>query len=281
MHPRLLQSLILLDPVISRKSTTVEENPSFISKTTALSTHRRDIWPSRKAAADSYKKSPFYQSWDPRVLERWLHYGLRDLPTAIHPLDEKSLRELSDGHGKPVTLSSTRHQEVFTYARPNYDFPPGTNANKVTHPDLDPNLQGSFPFYRSEAVLIYDQLPHLRPSVMYIFGGKSDICIPSTNEAKMAQTGTGVGGSGGAPLDRVRNVVLDNIGHLVAMEAPVQSAEITSSWLGQELQRWRSEDEAFRAAWSKKSKVEKMTVDDQWIAHVAPPARKPKPAPKL
>lgn len=267
--------------MIRRRSTTIGEDLGSIAKTTTLSTYRRDIWPSRKAAAESYKKSPFYQAWDRRVLERWLQYGLRDLPTAIYPLDEKSLRELSDGNGKPVTLSSTRHQEVFTYARPNYETPPRKDANKVTHPDLDPNLPGSFPFYRPEVVQISDELPHIRPSVMYIFGGKSNVCTPKLNDEKMVQTGTGLGGSGGAPLGRVRNVVLDQIGHLVAMEAPVQCAEIASSWLGQELQRWRSEDEAFRAAWREKSKVEKMTVDDQWIAHVPPPERKARPAPKL
>ncbi|KAJ5665946.1 uncharacterized protein N7477_008394 [Penicillium maclennaniae] len=74
MHPRLLHTLVLLDPVIQRQTTQLDgyslrENKRIIAKTTQLSTHRRDIWPSRKDAADGFKRSPFYQAWDPRVLE--------------------------------------------------------------------------------------------------------------------------------------------------------------------------------------------------------------------
>lgn len=256
-----------------------------IAKTTQLSTYRRDLWPSRKAALESYQRSPFYQTWDPRVLSRWVQYGLRDLPTAIHPLDETALRQLSDGNGNPVTLTSTLHQEVFTFARPNYDYPPETKGkvtvNKATHPDLDYNVAGIYPFYRPEGAPLFANIPHLRPSVMYVVGGESDICSPETNDEKLAQTGTGVGGSGGYPAGRVGLVALDKIGHLVAMEAPVQCAEIASGWLGPELKRWRDEEAAFRVQWDQKSKVEKMTVDDRWKAHVPPPVRKPKPASKL
>lgn len=262
-----------------------ENNGASIAKTTQLSTYRRDLWPSRKAAADSYKRSPFYQTWEPRVLSRWVQYGLRDLPTAIHPLDENARRQLSDGTGNPVTLTSTLHQEVFTFARPNYDYPPESKGlvtvNRSTHPDLDYSVAGMYPFYRPEGKRLFDNMPHLRPSVMYVVGEKSDICSPETNEEKLTQTGTGVGGSGGFPIGRVGLVALDKTGHLVAMEAPVRCAEIASGWLGPELKRWRDEEEAFRVEWNKKSKVEKMTVDDRWKAHVPPLVRKPKPAPKL
>lgn len=283
MHPRLLHTLILLDPVIQRQTTTLESPASSnIAKTTQLSTYRRDLWPSRKAAAESYKRSSFYQAWDPRVLERWVQYGLRDLPTAIHPLDNSSSPQTKEGEKeRPVTLTSTLHQEVFTYSRPNYDGPPGKNVpvNKVTHPDLDPSQPGSFPFYRPESARVFAQLPHLRPSVLWVFGTKSDMCVPEINAEKMAMTGTGPGGSGGVQAGRVREVYLDNTGHLVAQEAPVQCADAASSWLGQELQRWQSEDRDFRAQWSKKSKVEKLTVDSRWKEHVPPPVRKPKNTP--
>lgn len=282
MHPRIFHTLILLDPVIQRQTTTlVNPGSNFIAKTTQLSTYRRDLWPSRKAAADSYKKSPFYQAWDPRVLERWMQYGLRDLPTAIYP-DVQGEKE----DEKPVTLASPLHQEVFTYARPNYDYPPGTDTttvNRTTHPDLDPNYPGTYPFYRPEPGQVFAQLPHLRPSVLYVLGGDSDISLPEVNADKLAVTGTGLGGNGGVQAGRVRDVSLDNTGHLVAQEAPVRCAEAAGSWLGRELRRWREEDQAFRAEWNKKSKVEKSTVDARWKEHVLPPVRKPKttPAPKL
>lgn len=210
-----------------------------------------------------------------------MKYGLRDLPTAIHPLDESQLKgeDAKDRYeNHPVTLTSTLHQEVFTFSRPNYDRPPGTNipVNKVTHPDLDPKSLDVYPFYRPESRWIFAQLPHLRPSVLYIFGSQSDISLPEVNAEKIATTGAGIGGSGGAQAGRVRNVILDKIGHLVAQEAPIQCAEAGSTWLGQELQRWQDEDQAFKAGWSKKSKIQKVTIDERWKEHVPPPVRKPK-----
>ena len=103
--------------------------------------------------------------------------------------------------------------------------------------------------------------------------------LPEINAEKMAMTGTGLGGSGGVQAGRVRDVYLENTGHLVAQEAPVQCAEAASSWLGRELHRWQAEDRDFRAQWSKKSKVEKLTVDSRWKEHVPPPVRKPKNTP--
>lgn len=281
MHPRLLHSLVLLDPVIQRQSTTMENqenDKAYIAKTTQLSTHRRDLWPSRKAAAESFRKNPFYQAWDPRVLDQWMKYGLRDLPTAIHSLDSAPGKGSNGDDARPVTLITTRHQEVFTYSRPNYAGPPGKNVpvNKVTHPDLNPSHIGSFPFYRPEPPRIFSQIPHLRPSVLYIFGATSEMSQPPMIEDKLAHTGVGLGGSGGVDAGRVREVRLAGIGHLVAQEAPTQCADAAASWLGSELQRWRSEEEAFQSQWSQKSKLEKVTVDKQWLDHVPQLIRKPK-----
>ncbi|KAA8644606.1 putative toxin biosynthesis protein [Aspergillus tanneri] len=280
IHPRLIHTLILLDPVIQRESTQLDHAEAInqkltITKTTQLSTYRRDRWPSRKAAATSYKKNPVYQAWDPRVLERWIQSGLRDLPTAIHPLSEDQSTNMGSDDDRPVTLTTPLHQEVFTFSRPNYDGPPGKDVppNQLTHPDLNPNHLGSFPFYRPEPSRIFAQLPHLRPSVLYVFGGKSEMCQPEMMADKMATTGRGVGGSGGVPVGRVRDVYFERFGHLLAQEAPIECGEAASKWLGSELKRWREEDEAFRAQWSRKSKVEKQTIDARWKEHVPPPVR--------
>ncbi|KAL4759083.1 putative toxin biosynthesis protein [Aspergillus foveolatus] len=281
IHPRLLHSLILLDPVIQRQTTQLDagdlgKQKLVIAKTTQSSTYRRDYWPSRRAALDSFKRNPFYQAWDPRVLERWVRYGLRDLPTSIYPLEESSSSVASNNSAEhPVTLRTTLHQEVFTFSRPNYDGPPGfaVPVNKVTHPDLDPDHLGSWPFYRPEPSRIFAQLPHLRPSVLYIFGGTSDMSTPTMIADKLAHTGTGLGGSGGVTAGRVRDVVLKGKGHLVAQEAPVQCAEEASKWLGPELQRWRGEEKMFQDQWGQKSKIEKVTIDHRWKAHVPAPVR--------
>lgn len=282
MHPRLLHTLVLLDPVIQRQSTQLDglsllENKRVIAKTTQLSTYRRDLWPSRQAAAEGFKRSPFYQAWDPRVLDRWVRYGLRDLPTAIHPLDTKT--EV-DPKNPPVTLRTPLHQEVFTFSRPNYNHIPGSNkpVNRVTHPDLDANHPHSYPFYRPESARIFAQLPHLRPSVLYIFAGKSDMCMPDMRADKLANTGVGLGGSGGVAAGRVREVFLEDFGHLLAQEAVNECADAAVCWLAPELQRWREEKESFRSAWSRKSKLEKQTIDEEWLKHVPAPSRRRKKA---
>lgn len=281
MHPRLLHTLVLLDPVIQRQTTQLDglsllENKRVIAKTTQLSTHRRDLWPSRQEAAEGFKRSPFYQAWDPRVLDRWVQYGLRDLPTAIHPLDPKT----AINKNPPVTLRTPLHQEVFTFSRPNYNHVPGSNkpVNRVTHPDLNANHPDSYPFYRPEPARIFDQLPHLRPSVLYIFAGKSDMCLPDMRADKLAATGVGLGGSGGVAAGRVRDVFLEDFGHLLAQEAVNECADAAVCWLAPELRRWRDEEESFRSAWSKKTQREKQTVDAEWLENVPAPARRPKKA---
>ncbi|OOF95744.1 hypothetical protein ASPCADRAFT_145975 [Aspergillus carbonarius ITEM 5010] len=286
IHPRLIHTLVLLDPVIQRESTQLDgyemaiRHRERIAKTTQLSTYRRDIWPSRKAAREAFNRNPFYRAWDSRVLDRWIKYGLRELPTAIYQLGESKTNEENDD--RPVTLRTTLHQEVFTFSRPNYDGPPGKKVpvNKVTHPDLNPDHLGSWPFYRPEPSRVFAMLPHLRPSVCYLFAGKSDMCLPDMMADKMAATGTGLGGSGGAPAGRVRDVYLAEFGHLLAQEAPIQCADAAGKWLGAEIERWRTEEREFREQWSQKSKLEKVTIDPRWKEHVPAPERPKKNPPK-
>lgn len=255
-----------------------------MAKATQLSTYRRDLWPSRQAAIESFKRNPFYQSWDPRVLDRWIKYALRNLPTPIYPLNENNNN--TDNTDTPVTLTTPLHQEVFTFSRPTYtNHPaPGKLINKQTHPDLDATqlgLGGFFPFYRPEPHQIFAQLPHLRPSVLYIFGGQSEMSVPELRRDKLQHTGTGLGGSGGVAEGRVGEVVLEGKGHLVAQEAVGECAEAAGGWLGSELRRWGVVDRGFWGVWGRKSGVEKVTVDAAWREHVPPPERKRRGSSKL
>ncbi|KAJ5138663.1 uncharacterized protein N7515_003511 [Penicillium bovifimosum] len=282
MHPRLIHTLVLLDPVIQRQTTqldgpSLEHNKREIAKTTQLSTHRRDIWPSRQDAAEGFRRSPFYQAWDPRVLSRWIEHGLRDLPTAIHPLPQHPTKAVTNTtKDPPVTLRTTLHQEVFTFSRPNYIHTNNTDVNRRTHPDLDAAHPHNHPFYRPEPARIFSQLPFLRPSVLYIFAGKSDMCLPDMRADKLANTGVGLGGSGGVAKGRVRDVMLEDFGHLLAQEAVNECAEAAVAWITPEIRRWRDEEESFWKEWNGKGKVEKMTVDQEWLEHVPAPARRPK-----
>lgn len=273
--PRLFHSLVLLDPVVQRETTQYPEKfeGRYVPLNTVLSTRRRDIWPSRKAALESFSRSPFYKAWNPRVLDRWVKYGLRELPTLSHPLPSTDQKPGE----RPVTLRTTRHQEVFTFSRPNYDYNTSTNkpANILETPDLVPNETNPHPFYRLEPYQIFRNLPHLRPSVLYIFGGQSNMCLPHMMQDKLNTTGTGAGGSGGVAAGRVQSVLFEDKGHLLAQEAVVECAHAAAGFFGAELKRWSAEDEAFQKQWNQKSKVEKSTVDERWLKEIGPPPSRP------
>ena len=260
IHPRLLASLILIDPVIQvagATGTSKEHNYAVAN----ASTFRRDLWSSREEAMASFMKSSFYKSWDSRVLERWAQYGLRAVPTAIYP------RSVEEAAGKtPVTLTTTKHQEVWTFLRPNFrgqDIEGKPILNRTTHPDIPIGHETS-PFYRPEPESVFKSLPFLRPSILYIFGGLSNMSTPEARNLKMAKTGVGVGGSGGAQEGRVRQVLFEDAGHLIPMEFVRRTAYAAVDWIEQEMKLWRTNEEDWRRQWGAKKKIEKMRVSKEW-----------------
>jgi len=277
IHPRLFTSLILMDPVIAMRPSLGNWVPAQASAA------RRDRWPSRAAAAKSFKKSKFYQTWDPRVLDLWVQYGLRNLPTAIYPsatvassampvitADQSSANPSPDPQTEQeVTLTTTKHQEVFTFLRP--AFPTASNPlplekpNLSTHPDVDVvrQFKGS-PFYRAEPLATMKRLPELRPSVLYVFGSKSNLSAPDARAEKMAMTGVGTGGSGGAAKGRVKEVVLD-VGHLIPMEAVIETARQSVDWLVPELTSWRIAEDKERSEWAAVPHDKKSVMSEEFL----------------
>lgn len=173
-----------------------------------------------------------------------------------------------------ITLTTAPAHEVHTFLRPNYDGagvfdnPP----NRRTHPDVDRGIANQTPFYRSEGSDVHSRLPHLRPGAFYMFGSESDFSDGYACDLKVQVTGVGVGGSGGVPAGRVDSIMLQGVGHLIAMEAVEQAADIASKWIGRELQLYRSEQEEYEQ-WTKKSLVEKQEITQKW--------REKMPRPKL
>lgn len=253
IHPRLLTTLILLDPVIFPPETGSKKADFRVAR---MSTWRRDLWSSQEDAARGFRKSNFYASWDPRVLDRWLQYGLRKLPTALYP-------DSTEGDTR-VTLKTTKHQEVFTFMRPNFEGFVSRNFDRKNHVDMEPEAALNSPFVRPEGLEAFRRLPNIRPSVLYIFGADSDLSTPEKRKAMIEVTGKGVGGNGGTRAGRVKETVLEGVGHLVAMEAVCQCADSAAEWIGAELKRWNAEEAEFRKAWATKSFIEKATIDDNW-----------------
>lgn len=280
MHPRLFTTLIMIDPVFQRIPS---ERGNYSPAKSSI--NRREVWPSRKAAAAKLKSSIFYQKWDRRVLDRWIEYGLRELPTYHHPhttaipsvpppvsADPTTAAITPPATDKEVTLTTTRHQEVATFLRPNYATPeypsPSLEANPLTHPDVDPSAAPNSPFYSPVPISTFHKLPFLRPSVFYVFGDPSAgafLSEPVLKADKLAHTGTGVGGSGGTKKGRVSSVTFPGVGHLIPMEIVGETADACAGWLGPEIERWRAIEDAERAEWAAVPKKEKSMLSEAYV----------------
>ncbi|KAK3067909.1 hypothetical protein LTR53_014921 [Teratosphaeriaceae sp. CCFEE 6253] len=257
MHPRLFTTLILIDPVIQRQ---LSQQGNY--SPARASAKRRDRWPSRAAAEASFKRSKFYQTWDPRVLDLWVKYGLRDLPTHLYPKTTSLSSTLPVLTADPstaaittereVTLTTTKHQEVLTFLRPTPSAIPATTPQlqEIQYPDLDPKNYPDLPFYSPALIPTFNKLPHLRPSVLYIYGSLSHLSAPLLRADRRATTGIGVGGSGGVKKGRVDEVMFEGVGHLIPMEVVGSTAEACEGWLGGELERWRAGEEGERGEWA-------------------------------
>ena len=87
---------------------------------------------------------------------------------------------------------------------------------------------------------------------------------PGVSEAKVANTGIGVGGSGGAKEGRVKSIELQNTGHMIPLEKPAETARATAEWITQEIKRWTAEEEDHVRVWGAKSRKEKQQLDEEW-----------------
>jgi hypothetical protein len=171
-----------------------------------------------------------------------------------------------------VTLTTSKHQEVWTFLRPNYqgqDEQGNTVVNTTTHADA--NYEDTYPFYRPEAIATFQKLPFVRPSVLYIFGETSSMSLPEFREDKLRNTGIGVGGSGGVTEGRVKEVMLAGVGHLIPMEAADESAEVAAEWVGREMGRWREEAAEWRKARERRGRRAEVVVDEEWVRRIGGP----------
>jgi pimeloyl-ACP methyl ester carboxylesterase len=315
MHPRLFSSLILLEPVFD-----AGVDRRYGHALTRMSTLRQDKWPSHKEATKAARK--IYKNWDERVMRRWLRHGYRTVPTAIHPelpesptghkgtlnspscsfdiddwmqhkcpgdgfrdiSSEKILKSVRDE--KPVTLATTKHQEVFSYLRPNFKgitqnsgsipgphersilksipTPIAEDLDRMQMSDVIGPPASTAPFYRAEPVIAHLALPHIRPPVLYVFGGKSPASTHEKRKTKVESTGVGIGGSGG----RVKEVVIQNGSHMAPMENIGECADAVVPWCGEVVAAWKVTEARMMKEWEGKSVRERSTVSSEWVEKV-------------
>ncbi|KAI1740021.1 prolyl aminopeptidase-like protein [Xylaria scruposa] len=269
LHPRLLSALVLYDPVINIFTHT-QTGAIFGVR---LAVARRDSWPTREAAVESFRRPRgMFSTWNPRALEAWINHALRDAPED----------DAASGGKKKVVLATPRHQEAFTYFRPLYphERADGT-VDREGAPDFDPafndppEVRRNFPFYRSEGHLVVERLPNVRPSVLWVFGESSDITLPPSSRSEIARTcGTGCNGSGGMAAGRVAEVHLEGRGHLFPMEVPGVCAEHAAKWIQREVEYFHKTEREY-ADWTRLPLSEKTTLSPEHAAALGTlPSRK-------
>jgi len=153
------------------------------------------------AEAEKYVRSrTFYKTWDPRVLEIYLKVGFRPLPTPIYP----------DKAG--VTLTTTKHQEVYTFIR------------------HDKSFQNSAQLGREEPDATSRLMSLVTPPLMYLVGENSPTWTP--DRVKRMQLAPG------ATLE-----IVEKGYHLFPLELPAKSAESAAPFLIKSIKRWGKEAE--------------------------------------
>ncbi|GKZ32172.1 hypothetical protein AbraIFM66950_001352 [Aspergillus brasiliensis] len=264
----LLVEAPIVRPVTRLSNNALCDHSTLVRPYLQFSVHRQDTWPSREAATKSLRREAFYQTWDIRVFARLVEHGLRDDPKESH---------VEGGNGQshepmPVRLATPLIQHLASLGRPYHDLPapdagPHDPRNRLTHPDLDPELLTSLPFYRPEITALFPRLPHLRPSVLYVYGSKSNLSLPEFRSDKLRTTGIATGGSGGAAAGRVREVVIQGYSHQVPFEAVNECADEVARWLACESKRWSEEEKVIRDRQGSSPAGDDIIVEKRWKVH--------------
>ena len=221
-----------------------------------MNAKRRDLFPSPAKAEAAFRKG--LSKWDPRVLDRYLQFGLRSVPTAIY--DPAKDSQIS---AEAVTLTTTKYQEGWAYLTPNFE-PEDAGLDDLLLPDWRDEHRESL-FSRPECWSAMTVLPLVRPSVLWVFGGESYLSLPAMQDAKMQATGTGVGGSGAAAKGKVEKTVIEKGSHLVVFEDVGSCAEVASEWIERWFKGWLKEEKFWREYKSRKSDSEMLRFTEDWM----------------
>ncbi|RCI07468.1 hypothetical protein L249_4565 [Ophiocordyceps polyrhachis-furcata BCC 54312] len=215
IHPRLFTTVILMDPAFL-----VNEKGEIIYPEKAIRdiTHGKDLWRTRAEAAAFVEKT--YPAWDQRVKRRMIQYGFRDLPTALYP----ELPPEADVADPPVTLTTTKHQMAMMLVRPCFDGLDHVDAKRRTNKS----------FHRPEVVPSAERMKTLRPPTLFLLGRHTNRRWLEAIRRTADATGLGVGGSGGKPEGRVREVMV-RAGHAFPFTAVGETGLACSAWLGEEM----------------------------------------------
>ncbi|PYH95570.1 putative toxin biosynthesis protein [Aspergillus ellipticus CBS 707.79] len=221
MHPRLLSTLILYEPVILDIPKAAKATPNRAPNPSLPAILRPDLWATRAKAEAYFARA--LRKWDPRARDRYIRYGLRSLPTRLYPettdtsTPTPTPTTATDTNSTETTLATTKHHEAWSFSIPNLE-PQSAGLGHLLLPDWDREVERPVMFSRPECLAAMRELPFVRPSVLWVFAERSYLSGVAAQERKMEVTGTGVGGSGGAKEGRVKKMVLEKGGHMLVVE---------------------------------------------------------------
>ncbi|ORY75454.1 Alpha/beta hydrolase family-domain-containing protein [Protomyces lactucae-debilis] len=209
IHPRLFEGIVLMDPILfdagSNKSSWVGK-PNNIAN---MSARRRQDFPSRQAARQGFLKSPFYQSWEPKVFEMWMQYGV----VPVSPPSAVSDNAAEEG---PVRLSTLVSQEVYTFLHWFPKRPSEMSGNHLDMTDADVDC----------ATFTFRNLAQIRCPVKFIYGERSP---DMTAEVRLGQT---------SRCKHSIEHIMPRAGHLIPMEQPLNCALSCSGFLNTQAKVW-------------------------------------------
>ncbi|KAK7678053.1 hypothetical protein QCA50_018994 [Cerrena zonata] len=81
-HPSLFSSIIFVDPMIRALRPDFPLVSFGTRRKTSRALSRRNHWSSREEARRLFLKSPFFQAWDPAVLDAYVQHGLIEDPNS-------------------------------------------------------------------------------------------------------------------------------------------------------------------------------------------------------
>jgi hypothetical protein len=235
---------------------------------------RPDLWASREEAEAAIRKMGFFRSWDRRVVDKYVQYGLRSTPTALYPEEAPSA----------VTLTTTKAQETWTYVRFDnspydprdpaerfhwHDQPSNLENYDINNPKLITNCPG--------AAFAFELLRYVRPSVLYVFAEKSHFNQPARREDKLHRTGTGVGGSGGVSAGRVESHIVPKASHMLPLEKVSETAKLLARWFEKQIEEYQKEEEYHRNFQSQRSTRDQVALTPVIMEHITKPPWKQRP----
>lgn len=252
------------------------QNPSKASASTqaTFTSNREDLWSSKSVADAALKSSPFFRSWNQRSVDKFLSYGIRSVPTAVYPIS-------AEVPPSSVTLTTTKAQEAWTYL--GFNATPLTREEKedrefflgkdLSRDHIEGHLNNrDYVTTCPSAVLAFELLPKIRPSVLYVFGERSHINRPPRREDKLEITGTGTGGNGGVAEGRVEAHVIQGASHMMPLEKISETATVLADWLEKLMQGFAHEIQFYREYDSGKSENNQTKLSRKWMEYMRKPA---------